>query len=95
MLCYHASSFFFFLLIDFYFLIPAVTTQIFNPFAEPAIPIGIPTKEVKAEMETHLINVTDQHNSKLCKRFYGPYSLTHFDLLLRLNNFLFLLCFSV
>ena len=46
-------------------------------------------------METHLINVTDQHNSKLCKRFYAPYSLTHFDLLLRLNNFLFLLCFSV
>ena len=27
--------------------------QIFNPFAELIIPIGIPTKEAKANMETH------------------------------------------
>ena len=45
--------FFFFLIIDFYFLIPAVIAQIFNPIAELVIPIGIPTKEAKAEMETH------------------------------------------
>ena len=49
---YHAF-FFFFLIIDLYFLIPAVVTQIFNPIAELVIPIGIPTKEVKTEMETH------------------------------------------
>ena len=49
---YHAF-FFFFLIIDLYFLIPAVVTQIFNPIAELVIPIRIPTKEVKTEMETH------------------------------------------
>ena len=37
---------------DSYFLIPAVITQIFNPIVELAIPIGIPTTEAKAEMET-------------------------------------------
>ena len=49
------SCFFFFsLVIGLYFLIPAVVTQIFNLIAEYAIPIGIPTKEAKAEMEkTH------------------------------------------
>ena len=41
------------LIIDFYFLIPAVITQIFNPTAELVILTGIPTKEAKAEMETH------------------------------------------
>ena len=48
------SCFFFFLLvINLYFLIPAVITQIFNPTAELAIYSGIPTKEAKAEMKTH------------------------------------------
>ena len=36
---------------------PAVITQIFNPIAELVIPIRIPTKEAKAEMETHPVNV--------------------------------------
>ena len=49
--------FFFYLIIDLYFLIPAVITQIFNPIAELLIPIGIPTKEAKAEMETHPVTV--------------------------------------
>ena len=44
--------FFYFLIIDLYFLIPAIISQIFNPIAELVIPIGIPTKEVKAERET-------------------------------------------
>ena len=30
-------------------LIPTVIAQIFNPIAELVIPIGIPTKEAKAE----------------------------------------------
>ena len=47
----------FFLIIDLYFLIPAVMTQIFNPIVELAIPIGIPTKGAKAEMETHPVIV--------------------------------------
>ena len=45
--------FFFILIIDLYFLIPAFIAQIFNPIAELIIPIGIPTKEAKEEMETH------------------------------------------
>ena len=40
---------FFFLIIDLYFLIPGAVAQIFNPIAELAIPIGIPTKEAKAD----------------------------------------------
>ena len=45
--------FFFFLIIDLYFLIPPVIAQMFNPIAELEIPIGIPTKEAKKDMETH------------------------------------------
>ena len=45
--------FFFFLIIKSYFLIPAVITKIFNPIAELVILIGIPSKEVKAEIEIH------------------------------------------
>ena len=52
------SCFFFFLLIiDLHFLISAVITQIFNPIVELVIPIGIPTKEAKAEKETHPVIV--------------------------------------
>ena len=42
-----------FLIIDLYFLIPAVITQIFNKIAELVITIEIPTKEAKTEVETH------------------------------------------
>ena len=48
-----SSLFYFFLIIDFYFLIPAVIAQIFNPFAELVSLIEIPTKE--AEAETHSV----------------------------------------
>ena len=51
------SCFFFVLIIDLYFSVPAVITQIFNPVAELVIPIGIPTKEAKPEMETHPLTV--------------------------------------
>ena len=45
------SCFFFFsLIIDLYFLIPAGIAQIFNPIAEIVIPIGIQSKKVKAEI---------------------------------------------
>ena len=40
--------FFFFLIMDIYFIIPVVVTQVFNPIAELVIPIGVPTKETKA-----------------------------------------------
>ena len=49
--------FFFFLIIDLYFLIPTVIAQIFNLIEELVIPIGIPTKEAKAEIETHPVIV--------------------------------------
>ena len=49
--------FLFFLFMGLHFLIPAVITQIFNPVAELVTPIGIPTKEAKAEMETHPVIV--------------------------------------
>ena len=42
--------FFFFLIIDLYFLTPAVIAQIFNTIPELVIPTGIPIKEAKAEM---------------------------------------------
>ena len=45
--------FFFFLIIDLYFLVPAVITQIFNLIDELVIHTRIPTKEAKAEIETH------------------------------------------
>ena len=46
-------SCFFFLIIDLYFLMPEVVTHNFSLNAELVISIGIPTKEAKAEMETH------------------------------------------
>ena len=45
--------FLFFLIIDLYFLIPAVIAQIFDPIAEFVISLGIPIKEEKAEIEIH------------------------------------------
>ena len=48
---------FFFFIVGFYFLTPAVIAQIFNPITELVIPIGIPTREAKAEIGTHLVIV--------------------------------------
>ena len=83
-----------------YFLIPAVITQMFNPIAELVIPRGVPVKEAKSEMETHPVPL--EINISKCSVFSKPYklsytscSLIHFDLFLQLNNFLFLLYFSV
>ena len=45
--------FFFFLIIDLYFSIPTVIAQIFNPITELVIPIGIPSKEAKTEIEIY------------------------------------------
>ena len=40
------------MIIDVYFLIPAVIAHVFDPAAELLMPIGIPTNEANAEMET-------------------------------------------
>ena len=45
--------FFFFLIIDLYFLIPAVIAQIFNLIAKFVIPLEIKSKEAKVEMEIY------------------------------------------
>ena len=50
MLYYQA---FFSLIVDLYFLILAVTAQIFTSIAELLLFIGIPTKEAKVEIEIH------------------------------------------
>ena len=42
--------FFFFLVIDLYFLVPAVIEQFFNPIAELVVPTETPTKEAEVEM---------------------------------------------
>ena len=41
----------FLLIINVYLLIPAIIAQFFNPIAELVIPIEIPTKERKGEIE--------------------------------------------
>ena len=48
-LFYHV--FLFLLIIDLYFLTPAIIAQIFSPIAELAVPIGIPSKEPNAKIE--------------------------------------------
>ena len=48
---------FLFLIIYLYFLIAAFIAQILNVIAGLVIPIGIPTKEEKSEMETHPVIV--------------------------------------
>ena len=50
-------SCFFFLIIDLYFLIPAVIMEIFIVIAELAVPLGIPSKEARAEFETYSVTV--------------------------------------
>ena len=46
--------FFFFLITDLYFSIPAVIAQIFNLVAELVIPLGIPSKEAKVIAEAKI-----------------------------------------
>ena len=52
-LFYHISSFL--LIIDLYFLVPAVFVQTFNSVAELVIPIGILSEEEKGEIEIRLV----------------------------------------
>ena len=41
----------------FFLFLLIIIAQIFNPVVELVIPIGIPNKEAKAEMETHPVIV--------------------------------------
>ena len=58
------SCFLFFSIIDLYFLIHAVSSLIFNPFTKLVLPIGIPSKEVKAGIEIHPIIVEDKRRGQ-------------------------------
>ena len=51
--------FFLFLIIDLYFLIPAVIAQLFNFMEELVIPMGIPSKKVKAQIEIHPVSAEE------------------------------------
>ena len=92
-----SCSFFFFLIIDLYFLIPAAIAQIFNPIAELANPIGIPSREANIEIEIHpviaevqkLKQQSVQYSLELHKPFCAFYSSFYFALFLQGNNFLF------
>ena len=42
-----------FLFLNYWLLIAAVIAEIFNLITELVIPIGIPSKEAKTEVETH------------------------------------------
>ena len=57
-------AFIFNLVIDLYFLIPAVITQIFNPTTKLVIPKGTSNKEAKGEIETQPLKV----EAKISKR---------------------------
>ena len=57
MILFYHTIFFFLLIIDLYFLIPAVIAQILNSIAEFVIPIEIQIKGAIAEMETHPVIV--------------------------------------
>ena len=52
-----SCSFFFFLVINLYFLISAVITQTFNPTTELLITTRIPIKEATVEMKAHRVTV--------------------------------------
>ena len=52
-----SSLFFFFLIINLWFLISAVIAQICDPIAKLVIPIRIPSKEVKPKIQVHPVIV--------------------------------------
>ena len=83
---------FFYLIIDLYFLIPAVIAQIFNPIGEHVIPIEIPCKKTITETEIHLVVVeanikSVQYSLELHKPFCVFYPSIYFSLFLHRNNF--------
>ena len=58
--------FFFFLIVDLYFLILATFRKIFNPVVELSIPLESSTKEVKAEKEIHTVTAKTKVRVRKC-----------------------------
>ena len=71
--------FFFFLILNSYFLIHAVNVHIFNPTAELAGPRGTPAIETNAKIKTHPRTVETQiRKCSNCYPFFNIFhSLTH------------------
>ena len=76
------------LIINLYFLI----AQTFNPLAELVIPIGIPSKEGKAEIEIHPV-IEKAKIRKCLIQCRVVQTFLCFSLFLPGNNFLFALFF--
>ena len=84
--------FLFFLIIDVYFLIPAIIAPISNPTAELVIPTGIPNSKKKAEIGRHPVTTeikkkNVQSNLNSFKPFYAFCLINHYVLFL-LRDFL-------
>ena len=69
--------FFFFLMIDFHFLIPAAISQKFIAIADLAIPTGKPINESNAENETQLLTA-EMKIRKFLKKFEALHSFFFF-----------------
>lgn len=81
-LFHHASSIFF-LIINLNLLVPKFITQIFDPTAEFAMPIGILAKEAKVEIKTHLVIVDTKISKYSHSKPFCVYNLLiHFGFLL-------------
>ena len=68
---------FFFLMIDFHFLIPAAISQKFIAIADLAIPTGKPINESNAENETQLLTA-EMKIRKFLKKFEALHSFFFF-----------------
>ena len=74
--------------------------KFFNPIAELVIPLGIPIKEAKSEIEIYPV-IAEAKISKcsiyleLYKPFFAIYSSIHFALIFQENNFFFHLYFLI
>ena len=79
---------FFFLVIDWYFLIPVVIEETFDLVAELVISIVIPSKEAKAEIEIGPVVV----EAKIIKLFGLVLFYFFKEIIFNLNSWL--MCFS-
>ena len=91
-----SSSFFFFLIIEFYFLVPVVNAETFNHSAELIMLTERTTNEAKIEIKAKLLSdeplkkkKNALHNLKLNTLFYTLSSSSCYVLVFVIGNFLF------
>ena len=85
--------FFFFLMIDFHFLIPAAISQKFIAIADLAIHTGKPINESNAENETQLLTA-EMKIRKFLKKFKALHSFFFFFFFYFFTFFYFFLLFT-